>query len=245
MRKALLAGIALAGMSVMTPGRAGIPVWCDNCSTLWNQVQEFAQQIQQMQRDYLMFQGIFGQLRAMTNPNGIAMQLFGEQNPLPAVGQITSMLQGGMSIGQLGSIAQRFLNADTIYRPSETDFNATQLNNSAMSLANVQALADRSLESIQNHIDGLQQLRGELSNVSSEADLSAIRGRVEAEQADLQAQGVQAQELQTAMLAQQQIREQQQAQKVRQDDDELLNNTVPIGGGQAGGGSVPPPFPGS
>jgi hypothetical protein len=155
------------------------------------------------------------------------------------------MLQGGMSIGQLGSIAQRFLNADTIYRPSGTDFNATQLNNSAMSLANVQALADQSLESIQNHIDGLQQLRGELSNVSSDADLSAIRGRIEAEQADLQAQGVQAQELQTAMLAQQQIREQQQAEKVRQDDDELLNNTAPIGGGQPGGGSVPPPFPGS
>ena len=99
------------------------------------------------------------------------------------------MLQGGLSVGNLGRIAQQFLDADTIYRPGGADFNATQLNNSATSLANVQALATQSLQSIQNHITGLDQLREQLSSVSSEADLAAIRGRIEAEQADVQAKG--------------------------------------------------------
>jgi len=257
MRKnTLLAGAAVIVIAVPTSlspitARAD---WCSNCSTVWGQaqalatqVQDFAQQIQQMEQDYRMFTGIFQQLQRMVDPNNIATELFGEQNPLPAVGQITSMLQGGVSVGSLGRIAQQFLTADTIYRPSGTDFNATELNNSAASLANVQALATQSLQSIQNHITGLDQLRNQLSSVSSEADLSAIRGRIEAEEADLQAQGVQAQALQTAMLTQQQVEQQEQAQKVRQDDDELLNNTAPIGGGGSAGvgdGGVPS-FPGS
>jgi type IV secretion system protein VirB5 len=254
-KSTLMARAAAIAMTVPislppTPVRAD---WCDNCSTVWGQaqalatqVQDFAQQIQQMEQDYRMFTGIFQQLQRMVDPNNIATELFDEQNPLPEVGQITSMLQGGVGVGNLGRIAQQFLNADTIYRPGGADFNATQLNNSAASLANVQALATQSLQSIQNHITGLDQLRGQLGSVSSEADLSAIRGRIEAEEADLQAQGVQAQALQTAMLTQQQVEQQEQAQKVRQDDDELLNNTAPIGGGGAsvGDGGVPS-FPGS
>lgn len=248
---AAASALVLAIPAGLRPARA---IWCDDCATVWGQaqalatqVQDFAQQIQQMEEDYRMFTGIFQQLHRMVDPNNIATELFGEQNPSPEVGQVTSMLQDGVSIGSLGRIAQQFLNSDTIYRPSGTDFTATQLNNSAMSLANVQALADHSMQSIQNHITGLDQLRDQLSSVSSEADLSAIRGRIEAEQADLQAQGVQAQALQTAMLTQQQVEQQEQAQKLRQDDDELLNNTTPIGGGGgvgAGDGGVPS-FPGS
>jgi hypothetical protein len=255
MKKMLMSGVAVIALaipaSLYPPQAHAFDVeWCENCSTsvqqaqqMATQVQEFAQQINQMVEDYQQYVAIFGQLKAMLNPNTIAEQLFGDQNPLPDIGQLTSVFQGGaLNPGALANLAKQFLNSDTIYRPPGGDFTATQINNSAASLANVQALADQSLQSIEDHITGLQQLRSELSDVSSQADLTAIQGRIQSEQADLTAQGTQAQALQTEMLAQQEVVQQQQQQEARQNADQFFNDTSPLGGGLGGAigdGGVP------
>jgi hypothetical protein len=188
--------------------------------------------LRQLQQEYQAVMGVFGSLLRVVDPNSMAIGLIGSQ-PLPGASQISGLLTGSGDFGNLSGLASQFQQVNTVYTPTSTgsdDFNATFLQRNGNTLAGVQAMIQQSIQSIQTHIAGLTTIQGELSTVKTEADVSAINGRLMAEQANLSAQGVQAQSLQTMLMAQQQQYQLQQQQMVRQAAD----STVAYYGGDSG-----------
>jgi hypothetical protein len=184
--------------------------------------------LHQLQQEYQAVMGVFGSLLRAVDPNSMATGLIGSQ-PLPGASQISGMLSGNGSFGGLSGLANQFLSANTVYTPQSTgagDFNATYLQRNGNTLAGVQAMLQQSIQSIQTHIAGLTDIQGQLSTVKTEADVSAINGRLMAEQANLSAQGVQAQSLQTMLMAQQQAYQLQEMQVQRQSADALLQSVT-------------------
>lgn len=229
MRRLLLSAAAvlvLAGQA-----RADLPV-IDPAALI-----QMAQQLRQMEQDYEVYKGIFGSLLRAVDPNSMATGIIGSQ-PLPGASQIGQMLTGGGNGGQLSGLAGQFLGANTVYTPQSTgpnDFNASYLQRNGNTLSGVQAMAQQSISSIQSHIAGLVGIQSQLSTVQTSADVAAIQGRLQAEQANIAAQGVQAQAVQTMMMAQQQQYELQERQRDRQSADALLAS---VSGGGGGAGSI-------
>jgi len=189
--------------------------------------------LHQLQQEYQAVMGVFGSLLRAVDPNSMATGLIGSQ-PLPRAPQISGMLSGSGNFGSLSGVANQFLSANTVYTPQSTgadDFNATFIQRTGNTLAGVQAMIQQSIQSIQTHITGLTDIQGQLSTVKTEADVSAINGRLMAEQANLSAQGVQAQSLQTMLQAQQAQYQLQEVQKERQSADALLQSVT---GGASG-----------
>ena len=198
------------------------------------ELMRMAEQLAQMKQEYQGVLGIFGSLTRSINPNSMATNLIGS-NPLPGVPQVSQMMVGGGNFGSLGGAARQFLSANTVYTPQSTgpdDFNAAYMQRIGNTLSGVQAMAQQSMSSIASHITGLTEVQGQLSSVTTEADMSAIKGRLQAEQANLAAQGTQAQSLQTMLVAQHQQYELQQMQIQRQSADALLASAT--GGGGVG-----------
>jgi type IV secretion system protein VirB5 len=199
--------------------------------------QEFSQQIGQLEKQYTEMVGIYTNLLRQLDPNSIAQQLMGAANPMPQVGQVTSMITGSGNFGSLTGLANQFLNSDTYYKPQSAgnnDFIAGLLNRNVNTLAGLQSMAQQSLTSLQTHMAVIQQIQQELSAATTQADVAGLQGRLQAEQANLQAQQVQAQSIAALAQAQNLAYDSMREQKQRQDADELLNKA----GGNAAGGAV-------
>lgn len=219
MKRILLTTAAVACLlGIAAPARAQIPV-TDVAS-----IAQLLSQLQQLKETYTATMGVFGSLVRAVDPNSMATGLIGQQ-PLPGGSQIGQMLTGGGNFGPLSGLATQYMQANTAYQPQSFgtgDFNASYLQRNGNSLAGVQAMAQQSIQSIQTHIAGLTQIQSQLSTVKTDADVSAIQGRLQAEQANLSAQGVQAQSLQTMMAAQQAQYQLQAQQRARQAADETV-----------------------
>jgi primosomal protein N' len=237
MRGWLISTVAVTGLLAGVPQQSraqGIPTI---------DAAEIAQTINtlhQLQQQYQAVMGIFGTLLRVVDPNSIATNIIGTQ-PLPGAPQISQMITGSGNFGSLGSLASQFLSANTVYTPQSTgsdDFNAAFMQRSSNTLAGVQAMAQQSMASLQQHIIGLSTVQQQLSDVQTQADVSAIQGRLQAEQANLAAQGAQAQYLGTLLAAQQQQYQLQELQSRRQSADALLASVT--GSGAASGNSAAP-----
>jgi hypothetical protein len=206
---------------------------------------KLASQLDQMKQEYTATLGVFGSLVRQLDPNTIAQQLLASANPMPQVGQITQAISGftGTGTGGLAGMAGQFLRNNTYYMPQSTgagDFNALTLQQQASTLSNAQALAQQALTSLQTHISGISDIQAQLSTATSQADLAAINGRLQAEQANLAAQGVQAQALNALVQAQQAQYQQMAMQRLRQEADDLATS---VGGTAATSGLPTPPAP--
>ena len=218
--------VAFAAMLLLTlpaapRANAQAAVYCVNCSTLFQQVQQFATEISnlesQLQQQITMVQ----RLESSLNPMSYATQLEQLQQPFSQAGQLTSAFSNWHTSATAYPGSATFLNNNTLYRPQGTDAQATELNNNSQGLANIQAMMAEVTQSINSHIAGLDALRGQLSSVTSTADLTALNGRISAETADIQAQGTQVASLQTQLLAEEAVMQQRALQQVRQADDDL------------------------
>ena len=242
MKRILLATtavLALLGFQAR-PARAQIPT-IDAAS-----ITQLLNQLQQMKQDYQVYMGIFGSLLRVVDPNSMATGIIGSQ-PLPSVPQISQMMVGNGNFGSLAGLANQFMRANTVYTPQSTganDFNAAFMQRNGNTLAGVQAMVQQSINSIQTHITGLTDVQQQLSTVKTEADVAAIQGRLQAEQANLTAQGVQVQSLQTMLAAQQQQYQLQELQNQRQSADALLQSVTGGGGNAAMPTTIVPTFTG-
>jgi len=222
MKKLLLAG----AMAMLLPAaaHAQAAVYCVNCSTLINQVMQFAQEISNLESQLQQQEEIFAQLQRAVNPNTYASELQGMQQPFNT-GSLTQVFSG-FHTGNVYPGASTFTPDTQIYQVPGTDWQATELNGNAQGLANVQAVMNQQLQSINSHISGLQDLRSQLSSVTSQADLTALNGRIQAESADISSQGVQMQALQSQVVAENAVNQQRDMQEVRRSDDELTTTSA-------------------
>jgi type IV secretion system protein VirB5 len=186
------APVALAAF--VSPASAqGIPVF-DSSSYLQAlaTVQHTATMIQQGQQQITTATNTLNSLSKLTDVNSIAPQLLQPQvrNILPNTTIDASTLLSGdvTKLGSLGSLASSMLSkyalsstgsdADTAY--------AQALKDATGSSAATAALGQNTLSITQTRMQGLDQLRGQLSSAKDPKDVMDLQARISVEQAQLQ-----------------------------------------------------------
>lgn len=172
------------------------------------------------------------QLRALSNGinlNSIAPGLLspGTQNPL---GSVMPDLQGLVGGAMMTGNAQNYLQQDQLYQPGGNDFMATQMNGSAVSLANLKDMAMTMVNGNQTRIDQLSLLQDELSTAQDVSQVERINGRIALENQTLAAQAQQVAMMQQMADAQQRVNDQRERQRIRADDDAQIQATQPGAG---------------
>lgn len=168
-------------------------------------VEQLRAQLTQLQQTYQMF----------TNPTDIMNMAAGMENqtlenPMPAANALTGLLGGQTSPS---GPAQAFYNQNHVYSPTDGSTASNQLNANAAAISNIQGMAAANLLAIQQRLQQLPDLEGDLGTATSITQVTAINGRIAAESQFVQGQQAQAANLQVlateqALSQQQQVHEQ-------------------------------------
>lgn len=200
------------------------------------QYEQLVQQLQQLEQTYVTLarQVETGNLAGVLNSPLL-------RNAMPGFGQTAGLLHG---TGQFAG-AEQFITQNQYYRPQGTDFTATEMLRAAQGIANIQAMAQRNLQSLEQRIEGLGELKDQIDGVTSNGDIAAVHSRIASEQTFVATQAAQALQLQVMLMAQAQVNQQRIDQKMRQDAEDQARATGGLNGvGNAGaeggaGGTVP------
>ena len=176
---------------------------------------------------------LYSSFSHLTNATQLAPLLLTEStiHSLPELAQLESVLRGQGFTGSLATQAQALLARNQIYRPTGTDFAATQMNSAAQSTAGQMAAAQAIYNSQTDRINGLQTLMtgvGQSGDPKMSADLTA---RIGIENAYTQAQANQTAALQVMQKAQEDTQQQQQDQAWRQGAEGLVAQATAAGAG--------------
>lgn len=240
----LLFGVLIAGLALAQPARAQVPV-IDGASLvqLIQQLDEAKQQYQELVDTYNQLKQTYQALAQLTKVNTLAPQL--EQPLLQDSMPDTTMLPGlldGLSPpselgGNLGSLAQQYLQQNSVYQPQGQDFQARQMTTEANSIAGVEAVATQNLQSLQAREADLPQIQDALNRASTIQQVASIQARLAAEQDFVQAQTAQAANLQVLAAEQVQARHEAQNEAERQSEEQGLqsacNALAQLGSGSA------------
>lgn len=223
MRKLIIAGAtALSIFTATAPAHAQWATFdASNYAQALEQVKALQQQYQTMQQQLQTAQQTAQSIAHFPqNELNQLSQQFNTQalrNVLPNSSTVTNQLSGS----SLSSAAQGYLNQNRAATPTGTDARATEINRSANSIANNQAMASDLYTSAGNHITALQGLEGQLATAPDAKAVADIQARISQEQAVLQAQQVQAQSL-TMMQASAGRNEDQRFDEQRRSDWEKM-----------------------
>lgn len=205
----MLVGVGTARAQVMVIDNSNIAQSITNTTNEINQLQS---QLQQLQAQYNMFRNVPNVATGMLQGfNGGTMQ-----NPLPTVSQAAGQIAGAGNT--LNSYGQQFASMNQ-YTATGSDPVGTSLQQRTASLANIQGIAAQNLDSINERLNNLDQMKDELSNATDITQISAINGRIAVENQAIQAQAAAAQNLQ--MMAQAQMANQQVQEEEAGRADEL------------------------
>lgn len=219
MRKVFLATVAIVATGLVSVGSAHAQLATYDAAAFantlhevqngLNQITQLNQQLTTMRQQYSMF----------TNPTNVTGMLPGlntafTQNPMPAANSIAGQVTG--SPNTLSSYGQTFYNLNHVYTATGSDQQASLLNRSATSNANIQGMAAANLASIEQRQSNLNAMQDELTNASDIKQVTAINGRIAIESNAIQGQQAQAQNLQALASAQAQSDQQGAMQSIRQ-----------------------------
>ena len=199
------APVALAAFA--SPAAAqGIPVF-DSSSYLQAlaTVQHTATMIQQGEQQIQTATNTLASLQKLTNVNSIAPTLLQSQirNILPNTTIDASTLLGGdlTKIGSLGSLASSIQSRYALSPSSSSDADVAYnqaLRDATGSAAATAALGENTLSLSQTRMQGLDQLREQLSSAKDPKDVMDLQARIAVEQAQLQNDVLKMQALQMA-----------------------------------------------
>ncbi|KPF78353.1 hypothetical protein IP88_04185 [alpha proteobacterium AAP81b] len=188
-------------------------------------------QIDQMRAQYQQLRQTYS---AIAHAPDAAVQGLGQQlntrqlrNALPGRSAVQDMLSG---TGQLNGAGQQMLGQNRVYTPAGQDFQAREMNRSATSIAGAQAMASDLYASATARIDALQAIEGQLATAPDQKTVLDLQARVQAEQAYIQAQQVQAQSLAMWQASQQRSEQQRRSEQRRQSIDSLIEQAKAKGG---------------
>ena len=177
--------------------------------TAANQLTQLNAQLQQMRQQYQMFTNatnITGMLPALNAPS--------LQNSMPAASSIPGQIAGASAT--LSSQGEAFYNLNHVWTATGTDPQASLLNRSSISTANIQGMAAANLASIEQRQANLNAMQTELQNAPDIKQVTAINGRIAIESNAIQGQQAQAANLAAMASAQTQTDQQAALQSVRQ-----------------------------
>jgi type IV secretion system protein VirB5 len=218
----LKTGFALVLMAALVPvgtvSAQGIPVidetaiakQIESISQLKSQLDTLNQQLQQAQQ-------LYASLNKVTNMADVA-GLLNDPSIRKALPQDFNAIEGllkGKDTGVLGNSASKFLDDNSTYRTSANDFYAQELARAQNQNAGQMSLGQQIYDAATKRIDGIDQLRQQISGAADAKDIADLQARLQAETAFLQTDVLRMQALQMVQQAQVQVDDQRKAEDWR------------------------------
>ncbi|MBY5494179.1 P-type DNA transfer protein VirB5 [Rhizobium leguminosarum] len=215
-------GFALAMMVALLPvGTAlaqGIPVidetaiakQIESITQLKSQLDTLNQQLQQAQQ-------LYASLNKITNMADVA-GLLNDPSIRKALPQDFNAIEGllkGSGSGVFATSASKFLEENSTYRTSANDFYAQELARAQNQNAGQMSLGQQIYDAATKRIDGIDQLRQQISGAADAKDIADLQARLQAETAFLQTDVLRMQALQMVQQAQVQVDDQRKAEDWR------------------------------
>jgi len=226
-RMTFLASASVAALLGASSARAQLAVVdTANLANTAQQVQQLAAQLHNMEQQLTTAQQTFASLsHGVSDPLQASSSQFNVpalRNVLPTGSGAFGSIVTGSGLGNTGYLGTQNLNANHVYTPAGTDFNATQMATNANSIAGVQAASQELYQSASSHMATMADLETQLNDSPDQKTTSDIQARIAQEQTYLQAQQVQALTLQTLQAAQVRNVEQQADEMHRKNIDDVL-----------------------
>ncbi|MGR9145649.1 P-type DNA transfer protein VirB5 (plasmid) [Rhizobium leguminosarum] len=214
----LKTGFALVLMAALVPvgtvSAQGIPVidetaiakQIESITQLKSQLDTLNQQLQQAQQ-------LYASLNKVTNMADVA-GLLNDPSIRKALPQDFNAIEGllkGNGTGVLGNSASKFLDDNSTYRTSANDFYAQELARAQNQNAGQMSLGQQIYDAATKRIDGIDQLRQQISGAADAKDIADLQARLQAETAFLQTDMLRMQALQMVQQAQVQVDDQRKA----------------------------------
>ncbi|MGR9431314.1 P-type DNA transfer protein VirB5 [Rhizobium leguminosarum] len=218
----LKTGLALVLMAALVPvgtvSAQGIPVidetaiakQIESITQLKSQLDTLNQQLQQAQQ-------LYASLNKVTNMADVA-GLLNDPSIRKALPQDFNAIEGllkGNGTGVLGNSASKFLDDNSTYRTSANDFYAQELARAQNQNAGQMSLGQQIYDAATKRIDGIDQLREQISAAADAKDIADLQARLQAETAFLQTDVLRMQALQMVQQAQVQVDDQRKAEDWR------------------------------
>lgn len=200
------------------------------------QVTQLTQQLTVMQQQYqqLMqtYQAIAHLPQGVLNDLGRQLNVNQFRNALPTQSSVLGAVMNGQGLGpgSLGEAAQAYLKQNRIHAPAARDFQATEMQRNASSVAGTQAMASELYQSAANRITMLQGIESQLAGATDAKAVGDLQARIAAEQAYIQAQQVQAQSLAMWQASQERNHQQRGEEERRWQIDNLIEAAKAHGG---------------
>nr|WP_085990112.1 P-type DNA transfer protein VirB5 [Rhizobium leguminosarum] len=203
---------------VGTVSAQGIPVidetaiakQIESITQLKSQLDTLNQQLQQAQQ-------LYASLNKVTNMADVA-GLLNDPSIRKALPQDFNAIEGllkGNGTGVLGNSASKFLDDNSTYRTSANDFYAQELARAQNQNAGQMSLGQQIYDAATKRIDGIDQLRQQISGAADAKDIADLQARLQAETAFLQTDVLRMQALQMVQQAQVQVDDQRKAEDWR------------------------------
>lgn len=212
---------------VLSAGSAaaqGIPVI--DQTAIAKQIESIAQlksQLDTLKEQLQQAQALYGSLNKVTNMADVATLLNEPsiRQALPEDFRAVASVLNGTGAGVFADSAEQFRNNNSIYRTSANDFYAEELLRLQNRNAGQMSLAQQVYDRATTRIDGIDQLRQQISTASDAKDIADLQARLQAETAFLQNDVLRMQALRMIQQAQVQVDEQRKAEDWRKRMDAM------------------------
>jgi type IV secretion system protein VirB5 len=210
--------------SVAAAKAQGIPVIDE--TSIAKQIESIAQlksQLDALNKQISQADQLYGSLNKITNMADVA-SLLNDPSIRKALPQDFSAIEGlfkGSSSGVFGDSASKFLEDNSTYRTSANDFYARELSRVQNKNAGQMSLGQQIYDAATKRIDGIDQLRQQISSAADAKDIADLQARLQAETAFLQTDVLRMQGLQMVQQAEVQIDDQRKAEDWRQRMDTM------------------------
>ncbi|MBA5800278.1 P-type DNA transfer protein VirB5 [Rhizobium changzhiense] len=215
-------GFSLVMMAALLPVGTvfaqGIPVidqtaiakQIESITQLKSQLDTLNQQLQQAQQ-------LYASLNKFTNMADVA-GLLNDPSIRKALPQDFNAIEGllkGSGTGVFGTSASKFLENNSTYRTDANDFYAQELARAQNQNAGQMSLGQQIYDAATKRIDGIDQLRQQISSAADAKDIADLQARLQAETAFLQTDVLRMQALQMVQQAEVQVDDQRKAEDWR------------------------------
>jgi type IV secretion system protein VirB5 len=188
----------------------------ESISQLKSQLDALNQQLQQAQQ-------LYGSLNKITDMADVA-SLLNDPAIRKALPNDFNAIEGvfkGSGTGPFGNAASKFLESNSTYRTDADDFYAQELARAQNQNAGQMSLGQEIYDAATKRIDGIDQLRQQISSAADAKDIADLQARLQAESAFLQTDVLRMQGLQMVQQAQVQVDDQRKAEDWRKRMDTM------------------------
>nr|WP_245445192.1 P-type DNA transfer protein VirB5 [Rhizobium anhuiense] len=182
----------------------------ESIAQLKSQLDTLNQQLQQAQQ-------LYASLNKLTNMADVA-GLLNDPSIRKALPQDFNAIEGllkGSGSGVFATSASKFLEENSTYRTDANDFYAQELARAQNQNAGQMSLGQQIYDAATKRIDGIDQLRQQISGAADAKDIADLQARLQAETAFLQTDVLRMQALQMVQQAQVQVDDQRKAEDWR------------------------------